>query len=44
MFDVVTSDKFEIIVLAVVTINMLLTMMQHYSQPESMTKALHILY
>ena len=43
MFDAVTSEKFEITVLGVITLNMILMMIQHYGQPDSVTKALNIL-
>ena len=43
LFDVVTSNRFEVAILSVVVLNMFLMMIQHYGQSDSVTEALHIL-
>ena len=44
VFDLVESRKFEVFIIAVITLNMLVMMIQHYDQPHEVTELLDILY
>ena len=43
LYDVVTGDKFEIVILAVIMCNMVMMTIQHYGQSTQVSDALHIL-
>ena len=43
LYDVVTGDKFEIVILTVIMCNMVMMTIQHYGQSTQVSDALHIL-
>ena len=43
LYDVVTGDKFEIVILTVIMCNMVMMTIQHYEQSTQVSDALHIL-
>ena len=43
LYDAVTSNRFEVAILLVITCNMFLMMIQHYGQSQQVTRALYIL-
>ena len=43
LYDVVTGDKFEIVILTVIMCNMVMMTIQHYGQSTQVSDVLHIL-
>ena len=43
LYDVVTGDRFEAVILTVIMFNMVTMMIQHYGQSDQVTNVLHIL-
>ena len=43
LYDMVTGDKFEIVILTVIMCNMVMMTIQHYGQSTQVSDALHIL-
>ena len=43
LYDVVTGDKFEMVILTVIMCNMVMMTIQHYGQSTQVSDVLHIL-
>ena len=44
MFDIVNSSKFELVIMMLILLNMVIMMVRHYRQSETVTDLLHILF